>query len=184
MHVFFTNLTEIELFLSQLKLCCCSYCGRTGSMIRHGYLYWANGPNQSGIRGWRVRCKKCNSASGGDRTWSLRLGDTLHRRWFSAPQLWDFIQILLNARSIKNAWERVSFKGFPSSLSNTYKLLYRLALCQTTLRTQLSSRGPPPEGKTGVPLFHVLAHLKEVFGNSSPITAYQLSLQKDFLAVA
>ena len=169
--------------LLKLTFCCCPHCGRTGTMIRHGYLRWHNGPKKSGIRGWRIRCKKCNHLTEGDRTWSLRLGDTLCRRWLSAKHLWDFIQSLLNARSINKAWEDARRKGFPSSLSTAYKLLRRLDLCQTVFRVHLCVRGPPPEGKTGVPLFHVFAHLKEVFGNDSPIEAYQLSFQRDFLAV-
>lgn len=184
MHVFFKTKEEIELFLSKLFFYCCPHCGRTGTMIRHGYLRWSDGPKRSGIRGWRIRCPSCNHHTGRDKTWSLRLGDTLRRRWFSARQLWSFIQLLLNGRSVKKNWEDACLKGFPSSLDTAYKVLRRLDLCQTVLRAQLSARGPPPEGKTGVPLFHVFAHLKEVFGNDSPIEAYQLSFQRDFLAAA
>lgn len=104
----------------------------------------------------------------------------LPRRYFSAGELWAFLRELLDARSIKNAWER---SGLPMSLDTAYRLWRRLILCQSALRTRLCGRSPPPEAKAGVPLLHVLAHVKEVFSGPQPITAYQLSFQRDFLAV-
>ncbi len=183
MPFFFATAEEVELFRDKLPFCICPLCKRMGFMIRHGFQRWVDGPKKSGIRGWRISCKGCDPKTGQNRTWSVRLGDTLLRRWFSAQQLWDFLQLLRNGRSIKKNWEEACLKGFSASLDTAYKLLRRLALCQTVLRTQLCVRGPPPSEETGVPLFHVLAHLKEVFGNLAPITSYQLSFQRNFLAV-
>ena len=184
MQVFFTTEKEIGLFLSRLAGLCCPVCGATGTLVRHGYIRWKKGRKENSVRAWRVHCKGNTRRQGCGHAPSVRLGNTLPRRYFSADELWAFIQELLDARSIKNAWEVITFrKGFPSSLSNTYKLVRRLALCQTVLRTQLNNRGPPPKMKAGVPLLHVLAHVKEVFGGSSPVAAYQLSFQRDFLAV-
>ena len=181
MQFFFKTVEEIGMFRSTLPFCQCPACGMTGAMIRHGYTYWSISPTENGIRGWRIRCKPSNHHEGCGATWLLRLGDTLPRRCFSAKQLWAFIQTLLDARSLKQAWER---SGLACSLDTAYKIYRRLQRCQTVLRTHLCARGPPPRGKTGVPLFQVYAHLEKEFGNLSPITAYQISFQKDFLAVA
>jgi len=184
MQVFFTTEKEIGSFMSKLAGLCCPVCGATGTLVRHGYIRWRKGRKENSIRAWRIRCKGRTRRPGCGHAPSVRLGNTLPRRYFCADELSSFIRELLDARSIKNAWEAVTFlKGFPTSLSNTYKLVRRLTLCQTVLRTQLSSRGPPPKMKAGVPLLHVLAHLKEVFSGTSPVTAYQLSFQRDFLAV-
>ena len=181
MQFFFQTVEEIGMFRSTLPFCRCPACGMIGAMIRHGYTYWSISPTENGIRGWRIRCKSSNHHEGCGATWLLRLGDTLPRRCFSAKQLWAFIQTLLDTRSLKQAWER---SGFPCSLDTAYRVYRRLQRCQTVLRTHLCARGPPPRGKTGVPLFHVFAHLEKEFGILSPITAYQISFQKDFLAVA
>lgn len=180
MQVFFTTEKEIGLFLSKLAGLCCPVCGATGTLVRHGYIRWRKGRKENGIRAWRVRCKGNTRRKGCGHAPGIRLGNTLPRRYFSADELWAFIRELLDARSIKSAWER---SGLLMSLDTAYRLYHRLNRCQSTLRTRLSGRSPPPEMKAGVPLLHVLAHLKEVFSGTSPVTAYQLSFQRDFLAV-
>lgn len=181
MQGFFKTAEEVELFRDKLPFFRCPFCGTTGALIRHGYTRWSHSPHKSGIRGWRVRCKSGDRHAGCRATWLLRRGDTLPRRCFSATQLWAFIRTLLDARSLKSAWER---SGFPCSLDTAYRVRRRLVRCQSVLRTRLSDRAPPPEVKTGVPLFQVLAHLRKAFGNESPIERYQESVQRDFLATA
>lgn len=181
MPTFFRTVDEIELFRSKLPWLRCPFCGLSGALIRHGYTRWSHSPHQSGIRGWRVRCKPSAHHPGCGGTWLLRRGDTVPRRCFSAKQLWAFIQTLLDARSLKSAWER---SGLPCSLDTAYKVYHRLVRCQSVLRTHLGARGPPPKVKTGVPLFQVLAHLKEAFGDDSPIVGYQEAFQRDFLSMA
>lgn len=180
MQVFFEDEKEVGLFLSRLAGVRCPFCQAVGALVRHGYLRWGKGPKGGDIRGWRIRCKGNSRHPGCGRTHSLRLGQTLPRRYFSASDLWAFLRELLDARSIKSAWER---SGLPMSLDTAYRLWRRLILCQSALRTRLSGRSPPPKAKAGVPLLHVLAHLKKVFSGPQPITAYQLSFQRNFLAV-
>ena len=181
MQMFFKTAEEVELFRDKLPFLRCPSCGRIGALIRHGYTRWTHSPHKSGIRGWRVRCKPGDLHQGCGGTCLLRRGDTLPRRCFSSTQLWAFMQVLLDARSLKSAWERSSL---PASLDTAYRLYRRLLRCQSVLRTHLCARGPPPKAKTGVPLFQVLAHLEKAFGNDSPVERYQESLQRDFLATA
>ena len=181
MQVFFRNREEIELFLSHLSLLRCPSCGVVGTLIRHGFIRWFHSPEKTGIRAWRIRCKRSPRRRGCGRTPSLRLGDTLPRRCFSAQQLWAFIQALLRERSIKRAWERA---GIPLSLDSGYRIHRHLCRCQSVLRTQLSARAPPPIVKAGVPLLQVLVHLQEVFGRECPVRTYQETLQRNFLALA
>jgi hypothetical protein len=181
MQVFFRTRGEIERFLSDLSLLRCPSCGAAGTLIRHGFIRWVHSPKESGIRAWRIRCKKSPRRRGCGRTPSVRLGDSIPRRCFSAQQLWAFIRALLQERSIKRAWEHA---GVPLSLDTGYRLYRRLSRCQSVLRTHLCARAPPPKANAGVPLFQVLTHLKEVFGRECPVGAYQETLQRNFLALA
>ena len=105
MQVFFEDEKEVGLFLSRLAGTCCPFCGVTGALIRHGYLRWFKGLKAGDIRGWRIRCKGNRRSQGCGRTHSIRLGQMLPRRYFNTADLWAFLRELLDARSIKNAWE-------------------------------------------------------------------------------
>ena len=181
MRVFFRTRAEIEQFLASLHLLSCPFCGAVGTLIRHGYIRWCHSPTKSGIRAWRIRCKKSPHRRGCGRAPSIRLGDVLPRRCFTAKQLWAFIRALQQARSVKRAWE---LAAIPLSLDTGYRLYRHLNQCQSVLRTHLFARAPPPKVKTGVPLFQVFAHLKEAFGCGCPVSAYQEHFQRSFLAMA
>ena len=182
MCVFFRTAEEIEIFLDQLPSLVCPFCGAVEVVIRYGTIRWSHSPERCGIRAWRVRCKKSPHRNGCGVTWSIRLGDSLLRRSFSAQQLWAFLSELLKARSIKQAWERAKI---PLSLDSGYRLYRHLCRCQSVLRTQLCARAPPPAGRTGVPLFQVFHHLKEAFAAATcQICAYQVHFQRSFLATA
>jgi hypothetical protein len=181
MQVFFRSKGEIEQFLSRLSSLSCPFCGAAGTLVRHGYIRWCHSPEKSGIRAWRIRCKKNPRRSGCGKAPSIRLGEQIPRRCFDAGQLWAFIRSLLRGRSIKSAWEQA---GIPMSLDTGYRLYRHLGRCQSVLRTHLCARAPPPKVKTGVPLFQVLTHLEEAFGRGGPVRAYQEHFQRSFLAVA
>ena len=180
MQRFFRTQDEIEVFLNHLSSLVCPLCGAVGVVIRHGYIRWSLSPAQCGVRAWRVRCKKSPQRNGCGATWSVHLGDSLLRRAFSASQLWAFLTELLQARSIKQAWERAKI---PLSLDSGYRLHRHLRRCQSVLRTHLCARAPPPDGRTGAPLFQVFHHLKEAFAAATcQISAYQVHFQRSFLA--
>ena len=182
MRIFFRTREEIEVFLDHLSSLICPFCGAVEVVIRHGTIRWSHSPEQCGIRAWRIRCKKSPKRNGCGATWSIRVGDSLPRRSFSAQQLWTFLSELQQARSIKHAWEQ---SNFPLSLDSGYRLYRRLCRCQSVLRTRLCARAPPPEGRTGVPLFQVFHHLKKAFAVATcHISAYQVHFQRSFLATA
>jgi hypothetical protein len=181
MQVFFRSEKEIELFLSRLKLIRCQFCGQAETMVRHGFVRGCVSNKKRGIRRWRIRCKKSHENNGCGKTPSVCLGGTLPRRWLNTKQLLTFIRALCEYRSIKAAWEHWHI-GL--TLDSGYRIYKRLCACQSILRTRLCSRAPPPESKTGVPLFQVFAHLKEEFGNTDPIRTYQEHFQRSFLAIA
>lgn len=181
MQVFFRSETEIQVFLARLPFLSCPFCGAAGTLVRHGYIRWFHSPQESGIRAWRIRCKKSPRRPGCGRAPSIRLRDTLFRRCFNAKQLWAFIRALQQARSVKSAWERAAI---PLSMDSGYRLYRRLCLCQSILRTHLCARAPPPKGKAGVPLLQMFTHLREAFVSGCPIAAYQEHFQRSFLAMA
>lgn len=181
MQVFFKTKADIESYLSQLKLIQCPFCGANETLIRHGTTRRYESPEESRIRLWRVRCKRSVRRNGCTRTWGIRLGETMLRCFFTARELWAFIQELERASSIKSAWERC---GIGLSLDTGYRLYKRFILCQSLLRTSLCSRSPPPKKSAGSPLFQVFKHLKEVFGDACGVRAYQECFQKDFLAIS
>lgn len=173
---------EVEEFLG--RLCClrCPSCGVIGNLIRHGYIRWHSSPEKGGIRAWRIHCQKRRGQGGCGHAPSIRLGDCIPRRCFSAEQLWAFLRALSQARSVKAAWEQA---GIPMSLDTGYRVYRRLLRCQSLLRTRLCARAPPPEATSaGTPILLTLAHLKQAFATKHPVSDYQVEFQQSFLAVA
>lgn len=183
MHRFFKSEKAIEQFLELLNTLCCPFCGTHGTLVRHGYIRGYISEREEGIRAWRIFCDPDSPhGTGCGRAPSIRLGDTLMRRCFTAMQLARFIQALRQGQSVRAAWKHC---GIALSLRSGYRLFHRLNLCQSILRTHLNVRAPPPEKKNaGSPFLQVLIHLKEAFGDKNAIRAYQETLQRDFLAIA
>lgn len=180
MRVFYRSRSDIEEFLRALHQVSCPVCGGTGTFVRYGYVWGYVTPGQWGIRRWRIHCKRARG--GCTKTPSVCLASTLLRRYFTAAQLWAFIQELMCAPSIKAAWERCAFH-LPVDMA--YRLVRRLRLCQPILRTHLSSRAPPPEEEcAGSTLQQVFIHLRSAFSDDAAVSTYQQMLQRDFLAIA
>ena len=179
MRTFFESRCEIETFLNQLHLLVCPFCGATETFVRHGFIRGYISPVQRGIRAWRVHCKRKRGGCG--RAPSVRLAENLMHRCLTATPLWSFLLALLQAPSVKAAWETC---GIRLSLDTGYRLYKRLGLVQSILRTHLHSRAPPKRKCAGSTLLQVVEHLQDTFGEPSAISAYQQDLQKDFLAIA
>jgi hypothetical protein len=148
--------------------------------VRHGYIRGAIEPTEYGIRGWRIFCDP-DSPHGQGCGWGpgLWLSSTLLRRCFTAEQLLLFISALCAGLSVHAAWRR---SGIVLSLRTGYRLHRRLGLCQSILRVRLCSRAPPPEKEcASSPLLQTFIQLQETLGS---VTAYQETLQSDFLALA
>lgn len=168
----------MQRFFARLPILACWQCGHRGALIRHGYTRWYKSPTEHGLRGWRIRCKQSPRRQGCNTTRLLRLAHTIPHRSFDANQLWRFLASLLTCRSIKAAWEAALI---PFSLDTGYRLHRRLILIQSTLRTHLCARAPPPPPQ-GKILFQAIHHLKEVFGDATPATTFQLEFQRSILA--
>ena len=180
MRTFFESRSEIETFLNQLHLLICPFCGARSTFVRHGFIHGYVSPEQRGIRAWRILCKRTRGGCG--RAPSVRLAENLMHRCVTATALWSFLLALLQAPSVKAAWELC---GIRLSLDTGYRLYKRLGLVQSVLRTCLHSRAPPPEATcAGSWFLQVIRHLKDAFGHSCAVNAYQQALQKDFLAIA
>lgn len=174
------SLSEILLLIEKLRFLSCPHCGKQGALGRHGFLRGFISPSRRGIRGYRVRCRPDRDGCG--RTFSLRPACSILRCCFSSQQIWSFIRELFKHRSIKAAWEA---SGIPLSLDTGYRLYHRLVRIQPVLRTALSGRDPPPEKiRAASPLLSTLFHLVAEFGKDDPVSAFQASLHRDFLAEA
>jgi hypothetical protein len=183
MQRFFESEEAIERFLEKLHSLICPVCGASGRIVRHGYIWGAISETEYGIRGWRILCDPDSPHGAGcGHAPAIWLTSTLLRRCFTAEGLWLFILALCSCHSVRAAWKQ---SGIQLSLRTGYRLFHRLNLCQSVLRTSLCSRAPPPEKtNAGSPLFQVLDHMKEAFGNNHAVSAYQETFQKDFLALA
>jgi hypothetical protein len=92
----------------------------------------------------------------------------------------SFIQRLMQGLGIGAAWTR----SVTLPVRCGYRLHKRLQLIQSVLRTHLYSRAPPPtQKKADSPLYEVFDHLKEAFDNSCAVSAYQETLQREFLGL-
>ncbi len=183
MQRYFESLEAIEQFLEGLREFVCPFCGSVGTMVRHGYIWGAISRTEYGIRAWRVFCDPDSPRGRGcKRGPSVRLSTGVLRRCFSTVELGKFISALRRGQSVYAAWKH---SGIGLSMRTAYRLYRRLGLCQSVWRTHLHSRAPPPKKEgVGSPLLQVFEHLQEAFGEPCAVTAYQESLQRDFLAVA
>lgn len=62
-------------------------------------------------------------------------------------------------------------------------MLKRINLILPVLRTRLFGRAPPANESAGAPLQQTLEHLRELYGDTDPVKAFQLNLQADLCAI-
>jgi len=173
------NWNEVDAFRDRLVSIRCPFCGASGSLGKHGsYEGYIDDLGTRGVRGKRVRCRRVRGGCG--ISWSIRLGDRLFRHCFSTKQLWSFLQELLAGRSVKSAWE---VSGIGLSVEAAYRIVKRLKLLLPVLRSRLFGRDPPANKCAGSPLLQMLAHLRELFGDSDPICGFQRAFQIHFFNV-
>ena len=104
MNLFFESWADIKAFLNRLVAMRCPFCGASGSLVRHGFIYGYVDDrciDQSGIRARRIRCHPRKGGCGAAP--SLRPGDRLFRYCFSTKLAWAFLRELLRGRSVKAA---------------------------------------------------------------------------------
>jgi len=182
----FPSQKERDEFLLNLKLTQCPHCMKVGTLNRHGVLrgYDENNFRQKSIRARRVFCSNRYRAAGCGRTFSVWIADKVKRLFLSAEQLWTFLN---QAATTDN--KRQAFRNLNSSMSDSapYRIWKRFQKAQSSIRTALSTIGPPPkldspQPTAGGPTDGTLAHLAKAFAGNplNPIAVFQVTLQTFF----
>jgi hypothetical protein len=181
-HAFFVkDLQVLEKTLCGLKGMACSFCGRRGTLNRHGPIEGNDPQSAQGRlrRGHRVYCANRGRRGGCGRTFSILLAHVLPRHTFTASLLWSVLAGLLGRLSIRAAWKAA---GKPLALETTYHLIQRLRRRLSDLRTCLAPLRRPPEDDQCDPLLQTLAHLRAAFPDCPcPVETFQERLHRPLL---
>lgn len=171
---------EWSVMAERLKQTPCPHCRLVGMLIRHGFLYGYDdsSPRRKTLRARRIFCSNRNARRGCGRTFSVWLADKIRRRSVTTGALWHFLQ-----HAVANGVRAASAAATYLSDRSWQRLWRRFDLAQSTIRTALLARCPPPllpaEQR---PAVHVVAHLQAAFPNADcPITAFQHSLRTFFV---
>jgi hypothetical protein len=179
--VFVKDLQALEKTLCGLKGMACFFCGRRGTLNRHGRIEGNDPQSAAGRlqRGHRVYCSNRGRCCGCGRTFPILLAHVLPRHTFTAFLLWPVLQELLGRISIRAAWKAA---GKPLALETTYHLIQRLRRRLSDLRTCLLPLLPPPASDRRDPLLQTLAHLRAAFpACPCPVETFQERLQRPLL---
>jgi hypothetical protein len=167
--------------VERLKQTSCPHCRVVGTLIRHGFLYGFDdrSPRRQTLRARRVFCSNRQARPGCGRTFSVWLADKIRRLSLTTGTLWRFLQ------SAVGDGIRAASRAADGLLSNrTWQRIWkRFDRAQSTIRTALSGRCPPPPlPAEHRPAAHVLAHLHAAFPNAHcPIAAFQQALRTFFV---
>jgi len=165
----------------RLKQTPCPHCKVVGTLIRHGFLYGFDdsSPRRRTLRARRVFCSNRHARRGCGRTFSVWIADKIRRLSLTAGCLWRFLQRTVS-EGIVAAIRAVNCHLSDRTLQRIWK---RFRHGQSTIRTALSGRCPPPELPAGPsPTAQVLAHLQAAFPDAHcPIAACQHALRTFFV---
>lgn len=172
------ELTEVR---SELKLWSCPHCGRTETLIGHGYVrgYGEHGTTQE-VRGRRIFCSNRQRRPGCGRTVSASLMTAMLGFVVRTLSLFRFAKAVLGGLTRRAAWLAEASGTF--SLSSGYRLWRRLNAAQSALRTRLSGLAQAPACGEQRPLAQLLAHMEIVVGADGQerdlFAAFQLLMQR------
>lgn len=176
---FYRSDQEWDAIAQRLKQTACPHCKMVGTLIRHGFLYGFDdqSPPRKTLRARRVFCSNRQARCGCGRTFSVWLADKIRRLSLSAGGLWQFLQ-----RAVAGIAAAVRTAAGLSERS-WYRLWKRFDRAQSTIRTALLGRGPPPTlAAEHRPAAHTLAHLQAAFPSTNcPIADFQHSLRTFFV---
>lgn len=179
--IYYLNSTaDFAQYRNQLKFIPCPHCRAVGFLICHGYL---RGYGQTGsdkiIRGQRFFCSNRDRRAGCGRTYSVLFAGFLYRHTIPASALWKFIQGVRRGLNRKHAWEKL---GLPFTIQTAYRLWNTFLKHQSSIRSHLISKRPPPNTNAPIPIFQLIEHLASAFPHAScPIAAFQAHFQRSFL---
>ncbi len=171
----------------RLKQTPCPHCKVVGTLIRHGFLrgYDESSSRQKTLRARRIFCSNRDARRGCGRTFSVWLADKIRRLSLTAGALWQFLK-----RAAADGI-RAAIRAADGHLGDrTWQRIWkRFDHGQSTIRTALAQRCPPPElpprsppGRPHRPAAQVLAHLQAAFPDAHcPIAAFQYSLRTFFV---
>ncbi len=165
----------------------CPHCHVVGMLIRHGFLrgFDDSSPPRQTVRARRVFCSNRQARRGCGRTFSVWLADKIRRLSVSTTTLWRFLQravagsLVAARRAAGGLWSERTWQ----------RLWRRFELGQSTIRTALCGRCPPPELPPRPPApparraaAQVLAHLEAAFPDAlCPLAAFQHALRTFFV---
>jgi hypothetical protein len=171
----------------RLKQTPCPHCKTVGALIRHGVLYGFDdsSPRRKTVRARRIFCSNRHARPGCGRTFSVWLADKVRRLSLTAGALWRFLQAAV-AGGILAAGRAVDYRLSERTWQRIWR---RFDQGQSTIRTALCGRCPPPEllprppAKPALqPAAQVLAHLVAAFPDAHcPIAAFQQTMHAFFM---
>jgi len=180
---FYRSAEEWIAIAERLKQTPCPHCKVVGALIRHGFLrgFDESSPQQKTVRARRVFCSNRNARRGCGRTFSVWIADKIRRLSLTTGGLWRFLQHAA-AGSVLGAIRMAACHLSDRTLLRIWK---RFDQGQSTIRTALLGRCPPPEAPAEPwqrPAAQVLAHLQAAFPDAHcPIAAFQHSLRAFFV---
>jgi hypothetical protein len=170
---------EFNAAAERFKLTPCPHCKAVGTLNRHGYLYGFDdsSPRCKTVRAQRIFCSNRNARPGCGRTFSVWCADKIRRLSLTTCCLWRFLKLAVD--SISAASRAVNSHLSDRTMQRVWK---RFEHGQSTIRTALSARCPPPKLTAKTPAAHVLAHLQAAFPDANcPIAAFQHTLGAFFV---
>jgi hypothetical protein len=161
-----------------IKLWSCPHCGRTGTLIGHGFLRGYEEQGQ-GIaqRGRRIFCSDRYRRQGCGRTFSVLAATALAGFVVRTVTLFRFVEKVLAGLTRKTAWQAATRGAL--SLSSGYRLWRRMQNEQSALRSRLCRQCAPPVCPSPEPLAALLAHLRVLLPAATCLfTAFQTCFQR------
>jgi hypothetical protein len=167
-HWFYQSEEEWTKIVERLKVTACPHCQVVGTLNRHGTLMGFDESQRPVLRARRVYCSNRHSHRGCGQTFSVWLADKIRRLSLSTSAVWRFLQRVI-ARSIAAAARSMTERS-----DRTWQRVWkRFLLAQSTIRTALLKRCPPPSLSAERPEAQVIAHLQVAFPAACPLAAFQ-----------
>jgi len=165
---FYRSEAEWKTLVERLKLTACPHCHVVGTLNRHGVLVGYDESQRQVLRARRVYCSNRHAQRGCGRTFSVWLADKIRRLSLSTSAVWRFLQQVI-AGSIAAATRSMTERS-----DRTWQRLWkRFLLAQSSIRTVLLKRCPPPTLSSDQPEAQVIAHLQAAFPVDCPLAAFQ-----------
>ena len=181
MKRYYKNEQEFREIHHKLKISQCPYCRLFGTLILHGFLYgYSELGEPDNFRGHRVFCtNRRKTKTGCGKSFSVILASVIKGFIISTGSLWQFLDHIANGMNKLNAFQTLNL---PYSTSSVYRLYKRIFESQSKIRSILSKSGSlPTKIETKNPLIQTIFHLKTVFKQACPLTAFQYEFQTSIL---